>query len=222
LAGAKNDQQRIALAVNVKMTLVFDRHRNRAAFTRNELLVMLGMVLLLAAVVLACIQYAKRKNIETICAHNLDGLAQAFQSYTRQDDLYPAAARLGLRQSDDWIYWQTQTRIFSNSAIAPFLPGFSAKILRCPADEKCRLRPYQFSYTMNIHFDRLASTRVQAPAKTLMLFEEVNPNDGCCAVGSQADTLTTRHRGKGHVAFADGHVQLTTQAFASDSLNASP
>lgn len=204
------------------MTLVFDRHRNRAALTRNELLVVLGTVTLLAAVVLACIQYAKRKNIETVCAHNLAGLAQAFQNYTKQDDLYPAAARLDLRQSDDWIYWQTQARIFSNSAIAPYLPGFSARILRCPTDEKCRLRPYQFSYSMNIFFDRLVSTRVQAPVKTLMLFEEVNPNDGCCAVGSLADTLTTRHRGKGHVAFADGRVQLATQAFAGNPLNASP
>jgi len=204
------------------MTLVFGRHRDRAAFTRNELLVVLGTVILLAAVALACIQYAKRKHIETICAHNLAGLAQAFQNFTKQDDRYPAAARLDLRRNDDWIYWQTQTRIFSNSAIAPYLPGFSPKILRCPTDKKCRLRPYQFSYSMNIHFDRLVSTRVQAPAKTLMLFEEVSPNDGCCAVGSLADTLTTRHRGKGHVAFADGHVQLATQAFAGDPLNVSP
>jgi prepilin-type processing-associated H-X9-DG protein len=45
-------------------------------------------------------------------------------------------------------------------------------------------------------------------------------NDGRWVV--DGDLLTARHRGKGDVAFADGHVQPVTPRFAEDHANSRP
>ncbi len=192
------------------------RAASGSGFTRIELAATAGVVFLLALLFVARTQHLKARRLDALCAGNLKGLSQAFLSYGQQTTRYPLAARLGSFQPDDWIYWQMQKRALADSAIAPYLPRFSAAKLRCDKDAKCRFRPYQFSYTMSAAFEHRGADDVPNPATTPLLCEEANPNDGCWAAGSAADRLADRHGGKASAGFADGHVQLVRPSYPND------
>ncbi len=194
------------------------RATSGGAFTRIELTATAGVAFLLPLLFVAWTHHLKVRRLHAVCAGNLRGLSEAFLSYGRENTRFPLAARLGSLQPDDWIYWQMQKRSLADSAMAPYLPRFDEAKLRCAKDEKCRFRPYQFSYTMNAAFEHRGADDVPRPTTTPLLFEEANPNDGCCAAGSAADRFTDRHRGKAWAGFPDGHVQLVTPTYLVGAL----
>lgn len=143
------------------------------AFTLVELLVVLAVVSLLAALLLPALGRAKGKAQSVSCLSNLKQLGAAFLLYCDEnEDVFPtgaAASALGA-QPEDWIWWQVQTgpsirpamRDGRGSAISPYLGGYNSRHFRCPADKDALAREmtwkqnpstelYTYSYSLNAH-----------------------------------------------------------------------
>jgi prepilin-type N-terminal cleavage/methylation domain-containing protein/prepilin-type processing-associated H-X9-DG protein len=131
-------------------------------FTLIELMVVIGIVAILAALLLAAIAAAKEKGRRTVCASELRQLGLAFSLYHQDsNDLFPASGSKFLYgpQPEDWIWWQPD-RDVTKSALAAHMGGFNPKCFTCPADtDALRLQaesaqgflpgpPYRFSFSL--------------------------------------------------------------------------
>jgi prepilin-type processing-associated H-X9-DG protein/prepilin-type N-terminal cleavage/methylation domain-containing protein len=144
-----------------------------SAFTLIELLAVLAVVSLLAALLLPSLARAKGKAQSVSCLSNLKQLGAAFLLYCDEnEDVFPTgapASALGV-QPEDWIWWQVQTgpavrpamRDGHGSAISPYLGGYNSRFFRCPADKDALAREmtwkqnpskeqYTYSYSLNAH-----------------------------------------------------------------------
>ncbi len=85
------------------------RRRSRKAFTLVELLVVLAIIGLLAAMLLPALAQARQKSLSTQCAGNLRQWGLAYQMYVNDYEDYLAAPRLGVQplaqidRPDDWF-----------------------------------------------------------------------------------------------------------------------
>lgn len=133
--------------------------RRGLAFTLTELLVVIGIIGLLAAILLPVLSSAKKKGRQTTCLSNLKQLGVAFALYTdHYEDTFPAPGSRFLYgpQAEDWIWWQPG-RDVSRSSIVPFISRFNPSLFRCPQDDEAvRLAnagpqkkvPYVYSYSL--------------------------------------------------------------------------
>lgn len=135
--------------------------QKRRAFTLLELLVVIGIIAILAALLLPVLTAAKKKAAQTTCINNLKQLGLGMQMYVSDNrDYFPgiASGHYGFH-AEDWIYWRTNTMYpqFEQSPILTAIPGLQKPSLRCPLDinDADRLAvglpqgPYLFSYSFN-------------------------------------------------------------------------
>jgi len=143
------------------------------AFTLVELLVVLTIISLLAALLFPALASAKAKTHSVVCSSNLRQLGMAFMLYLDDNkDTFPtgaAASPLGA-QPEDWIWWQVEIgetgkatmRDGRGSALTPYLRGYKSSYFRCPADKDALAREmtwkanrnkelYTYSYSLNAH-----------------------------------------------------------------------
>jgi prepilin-type processing-associated H-X9-DG protein/prepilin-type N-terminal cleavage/methylation domain-containing protein len=176
--------------------------RRDPAFTLVELLVVIAVIAILAALIMPALARAKEKGRHTICLNNLKQIGTAFLLYVdEREDTFPgAAAAMPMNPArEDWIYWNYNDPAVGpypgrndirNSAIAPFTGGFNPTLFRCPMDKQARTRAeslaanpgqppiYAYSYSATSVF---ISTDPANPPITdnhgiLSLLSE-NPND---------------------------------------------
>jgi len=130
----------------------------KRAFTLVELLVVLAVIAILAALLLPVLSRAKMKAGQVSCYNNLRQLGIAFNLYySANKDCFPAPGSKGLYgpQPEDWIWWQFN-RDVNQSAILPHLSQFNATLFRCPQDDVAKklansttyTDQYRFSYSM--------------------------------------------------------------------------
>src|ERR1039458_2574869 len=84
------------------------KHSGRA-FTLLELLVVMAIISLLAALLLPALSRAKQRAGATTCSNNLRQLSLAFVLYCEaHNDTFPApgSAFIYGPQPEDWIWWQ--------------------------------------------------------------------------------------------------------------------
>lgn len=129
------------------------------AFTLLELLIVVGIIAVLAALLLPVLSRAKEKAREATCQSNLHQIAIGFQLYWQDNhDEFPAPGSKTEYgpQPEDWIWWE-QDRDVTRSAIARYVSGFNPKVFTCPSDRDAqrlqgegRLRddPYRYSYSL--------------------------------------------------------------------------
>jgi prepilin-type processing-associated H-X9-DG protein len=141
-----------------------------------ELLVVLALLALLAALLFPALARAKGKAHTAACGSNERQLAIAFLLYCDEhEDTFPtgaASSTLGAHP-EDWIWWQMEPgavvspamRSSQGSALAPYLSGYQASSFRCPADRDALAREqawkqnmtqelYTYSYSLNGHSER--------------------------------------------------------------------
>jgi prepilin-type N-terminal cleavage/methylation domain-containing protein/prepilin-type processing-associated H-X9-DG protein len=144
---------------------------NRHGFTLVELLVVIAVIAILAALLLPALVQAKGKAHSTACRNQLRQLGLAFSLYlSENEDTFPTGGRTSAlgAQPEDWVWWQVQPgpngqpamRDARRGAIVPYLDGCEIRCFRCPSDQDALAREaawksnpanelYTFSYSLN-------------------------------------------------------------------------
>ena len=141
------------------------------AFTLVELLVVLGVIALLAALVLPALSKGKQTALSAACRNNLKQLQTGFLSYGHDNyDLFPSnnyvyAANLdvlvlGASWAPGNALLDLSTSNLEQGSIFPYVPA--AAVFHCPADRSTTLNPATGalqprvrSYSMNIWLNSL-------------------------------------------------------------------
>jgi prepilin-type processing-associated H-X9-DG protein/prepilin-type N-terminal cleavage/methylation domain-containing protein len=132
-----------------------------AAFTLLELLVVIGIIAILAALLLPVLSAAKRKAAQTTCINDLKQLGTGMQMYVEDyGGTFPGmASQHSGFQAADWIYWRTNdpAHPVKKSPIVLALANASSTLFRCPLDTDNSARiaqadgvngPYLYSYSL--------------------------------------------------------------------------
>jgi prepilin-type N-terminal cleavage/methylation domain-containing protein/prepilin-type processing-associated H-X9-DG protein len=128
--------------------------KSKSAFTLVELLVVIGIILILAAIVLPVIAQAREKARQTVCVSNMRQLGLAFELYTIDyNDRLPAGApgNGGVGAVGSWIYIKSYSYDGSASAFDPtrgtIYPYVTARaIYVCPSDAAGQISGDSYSY----------------------------------------------------------------------------
>jgi len=196
-------------------------HR-RSGFTLVELLVVIAVLAVLAALLFPVLQSARHKAWEATCASNLRQLGVAVEMYAQDhDERFPPSYVLGASPYASW-----------REAVQPY--AVSRDLLGCPAWEHRgakagELPPeLQATYAMNAWLSPPDLTAaggaaggpvglgsVEQPAGTVMLCDAGYSNvpvaldwDHYLTLGMQEQVLPTeRHHDAANFCFVDGHVK---------------
>jgi len=138
----------------------------RLAFTLIELLIVIAIIAILAAILMPVLSAAKKKGAQSTCINNQKQLGLGMKIYVDDNNsTFPGiASRMYGCQTPDWIYWRTNTALYPSFTQSPILvavPGMQKPSLRCPLDTSDVDRdnyaanygdgygPYLFSYSFN-------------------------------------------------------------------------
>jgi prepilin-type processing-associated H-X9-DG protein/prepilin-type N-terminal cleavage/methylation domain-containing protein len=192
-------------------------------FTIVELLVVLGMIAVLAALLTPSVKKAREQANQVVCASNLGQIGKAFTMYAQDNgERFPYHADWTVTNKEDWIHWwngpgRDTNNLTKTSAIAKYLGNFKDALFHCPSDDVRQhpridpARPYPFSYSMNGMFasnprqpglpppPRITST--QNPSAKMLVVEEdeLSLDDGhfwpypAAFNGNLENFLGTRH-----------------------------
>ena len=190
--------------------------RNRNGFTLVEILVVVGIIALLAAISLAVFARVKNSARTTSCQSNLRQIGLAMQLYTADArGLYPAYS--DVPPNCTWV-----------DALLPYVK--SGEIFNCPAapdeiykpgcgvseSDGTELRDFNGSYVLNVpDAARTVSTnRVRFPDRFIVVFDGqssslqfASPNEGTGLIAPESQPGNFRHDGRLNALFADGHVR---------------
>lgn len=228
------------------------RSPNPPGFTLIELLVVIAIIAILAALLLPVLSKSKDKAHQTACLNNLRQISLGFNLYCADsNDQFPAPGSKQEYgpQPEDWIWWQFGRGV-SQSAIARFIGNFNPALFTCPADQRARslqpqgalpAEPYRYSYSLTSYSLEegvnpglstiitktrqvypFLTARIMNPSAKIMLVEESNLTINDPRWVPNHDTISSRHRAKGNLAFADGHIELKRPDFGKDPANSAP
>ncbi|MBV9848990.1 MAG: DUF1559 domain-containing protein [Armatimonadetes bacterium] len=216
-------------------------------FTLVELLVVIAVISVLAAIILPVFASARERARQASCASNLRQLGMAFSEYAQDnDELLPGATdgSGGAGVEGGWVFYS----VFGSPAPAAFdvtrgglYPYVKSKeVFVCPDDGQARASGLSYavnSCTVDRGADATAFPQPRpgkslaafpAPAATLLLGEEAadgddhrtgSTNDGYLSLFFD-DAVSVRHTGGSNVSFLDGHVKW--YKFPGDAGNPSP
>lgn len=210
----------------------------RRGFTAVEILIVIGIIILLAAIFLPVFAAVKRKGQATSCMSNMKQLGLAFQNYSQDyGRRYPFAGEFlnWTPGNGHWVSGDTSP-IADLSTFEP--TGTSADVVDgalfnytksegvyvCPANKDAQVK--KLTYSMNCALSGLNDVRIRQPGEVVLLVDEDKANDGYFfAVDDTAarstipsggsgtatnstDALTKIHNGGGNLLFCDAHVKF--------------
>lgn len=184
-----------------------ERRFLRGGFTLVELLVVMTIMGILAAMLFPALTGGKKRTDQATCTSNMRQLCIFIGQYARDKDFYPEGAR-----------WMGSSSV-EDGPLGRYTK--EPKIYVCPADTdlkdalKRRSAQRLTSYAYNSWFDRKPSS-VSVDMSRAVLFMEPRITGGGGTMqttfqGSGAPRLTDRHNGGGLIAFGDAHVEFYTQ-----------
>lgn len=135
--------------------------RLRYGFTLIEMLVVLAIVALLAAVLFPVFSHVREKGRQAACASNLHQLGLALSAYTIDyDEQFPTSKIAAVNTTN--IAWAGQ--------VYPHVQNTG--VFRCPTDDTASANLPVVSYGLNLNLAAASSlAALAAPARTVLLFE---------------------------------------------------
>ena len=119
-------------------------------FSLVEILVVVGIIAVVAALILAAVSKARGSAQRVACMSNLRQIGQAFVAYaTDHNGSFPAPAGVQFPCAEDWVHWQPGWDL-KQSRLLRYLKN-DARVLKCasaPA-ERTTTPPYPYSYSVN-------------------------------------------------------------------------
>jgi prepilin-type processing-associated H-X9-DG protein len=193
------------------------------AFSLIELLCVVGIIGVLAALLLPTVNEGKARAKRIECISQLRQVGGAFQSFAHDhNEQFPMAvpaslggsaefAQASYRAGSEFFFSFRHFEVLSNELVTP-------KLLRCPADT--RLPATNFGQFKNAHLSYFVAVTAEYHQPRSVLAGDRNLTN---EVGSfsllQLDPngrlrwTQEQHRFKGNVLFADGHVEQKNGAF---------
>jgi prepilin-type N-terminal cleavage/methylation domain-containing protein/prepilin-type processing-associated H-X9-DG protein len=193
------------------MVMSTKRSSSRHGFTLVELLTVLAIVLVLAAILFSVFARVREKGRQSACLSNLKQLALGLQQYVQDyDGKFPA--------SQDFQVQLISTYIKTD------------KVFRCPSaapTQSSNERDYdmtgwldQFDFKTNKVIGKYDS--VIADSATTVLFYEIAGYEEEVKCSCFTGKMIVSHFNGANYAFVDGHVKWRTSLQAAESLCSSP
>jgi prepilin-type N-terminal cleavage/methylation domain-containing protein/prepilin-type processing-associated H-X9-DG protein len=197
-------------------------------FTLIEILVVIGIIALLAALLFPALARVRESGRTKSCLSNMKQLGLAFQQYVQDSGRrYPGAGEYQKwGNGGHWVsgtndngtgtgkladlatfVWTGQTANVEGGALYPYAK--SPQIYICPSNADGRKK--RLSYSMNCAIAGMHDVRMSQPSDIIVLVDEDKNNDGFWyAVNStnSTDALTRVHNNGGNLLFADGHAKF--------------
>src|SRR5882724_2045484 len=193
----------------------FSKSNRRAdAFTLVEMLVVIGIIAILAALLLPALSASKKRAQRIVCENNLRQLGLAFHTFAHDHNgKFPMEVSTSDGGSQEFVangYIVTGNFYFGYrhfQALAGILE--TPKILICPADT--RLPSVNFELLQNTNVSYFIGVDADYSKPISLLAGDGNlASTATLLRGDAGGKLTwtgTQHRFKGNVLFADGHVE---------------
>ena len=176
-------------------------------FTLVELLVVMVIMGILAAMLFPALTGGRKRTDQVTCTSHMHQLCMFINQYARDKEVYPDSTR-----------WAGTTSV-EDGPLGRYTK--EGKIYVCPADTdlKDALKRHSTrrltSYAYNSWFDRKPfSTSVDLSRAVFLMEPRVTGGGSTMQTsfqGSGAPRLTDRHNGGGLIAFGDAHVEFYTQ-----------
>ena len=208
--------------------------RNRRGFTLAELVVVIGIIAVLAAILLPALGRARESARSAQCANNERNIWHAMEAYaTEYEGVLPASAdasnvvwKPGANGRIAYFFDPKLSKniLFDHGAIMKYLGNQNTRrlIMLCP-DVNDRSINYSYPITghLNLSDGNLRLFQIVRPDHKIIIFEDDEQNlgvsDGHFTLGGD-DTPSIHHFrvgaigragtiGRGNYAFADGHVE---------------
>lgn len=204
--------------------------RSAKAFSLVELLVVMAIIMVLAAMLIPAAKNALQRSYSMRCASNLRQIGTAIQSYAADNDNFIVPWRLGNGGSS---YWSALLMPYLGSSYPPALPSAVSanSVFVCPVKKangngitEYNVGTIWSRYNINLHiaenalgtssgsatFRKVRMSQVNL-SKTYILMDLFGPGGGgywCLSSGE----LTYPHSGKINVLFLDNHIEALDQA----------
>jgi prepilin-type processing-associated H-X9-DG protein/prepilin-type N-terminal cleavage/methylation domain-containing protein len=200
----------------------------RDGFTLVEVLVVIGVIIVLAALLFPVMARVRQGGQRTVCLNNMKQLGLAFQQYTiDHDSRYPGAGQFQKwGNGGHWVKGTNTGTMFElanpenpTGTQADVQGGALYPYAKNPNVYICPSNPYSadvtnLSYSMNCAIAGMSSrARMRAPSEINLLVDEGYANDGFFYVAdstNSTDSLAQFHLNSGNILFADGHARSYT------------
>jgi len=213
------------------------RPKVRSAFTLIELLAVIAIIGILAALLLPVISQSKKRAQQIQCVSNLRQLGLGIQNFVADNHAYPSI--FGGTNSDNPGTWIVQLERGGFDISKPKRKFFAEGVWRCPSarwteDWPTNTIPACYGYNAcglgsltnslglggryipsPFSFAPLSESEVADPSQTMAMGDGFTGGVffGRLTFIADSKTAYTRHQGKANVGLCDGHVESPTLQF---------
>ena len=178
-------------------------HQIRVGFTLTEVLVVIGIIAILAAILLPFVKSAREGAMRTACVNKLKQMAPAYIMYADDNNGF-----LPPYWNESNFGWMEGLNVYMEGERDFFQSAWH----RCPGAKRMT-GIYDYNYRQNAFWDLTGFAGSQRwPDSTVRLSQFVNPSKAilnyCCwaHAGNPIEPINTHEKGR-PVLYVDGHVE---------------